>query len=158
MGFCRRRIPFEVKEYKSQMFFGLTARQLICVSIGICLIVPTVLLNNYYLHLSSDTLGYVVMVEAVPCAACGWLSYNGMPIEQIALKVFEFYFGNRRRIWSFKSAESKIFDDMMNFQLEDWTKEREQELAEIKKAEKERKKEKFNSFFKKPKGKSKRKE
>ena len=142
MSVVKRRIPHEVKAYKSTMFFGLTTRQVICVIIAVLLVVPTVWLNSNYLDLDEDVFGYLIMLEVIPLAACGWFSYNDMPIEQIALKVFYFDFGSRCRKWKYVSDESKIADALIKIDLEETTEARRKEIAEEKQRIKEEKKHK----------------
>jgi len=140
MSLVRRKIPHEVKEYESTMFFGLTTRQVICVAVMLMLVIPTVLINNSFLHLSMDAMGWIVIVEAVPPVICGWLKYNNMPVEQIAIKIFEFHFGEQKRKWKFRTTESKVLDAMIEIELDELTKERNEEIAEEKEREKQEKK------------------
>ena len=139
MSLVRRKIPHEVKEYESTMFFGLTTRQLICVAIMLCLVIPTILINNMIFHLSMDALGWIILVEGVPPAVCGWLKYNNMPVEQIAIKIFEFHFGEQKRKWKFMTTESRVLDAMIEIELDELTKERNEEIAEEKEREKQEK-------------------
>ena len=128
MGAVKRKIPHEIKEYQSSMFFGFTVRQVICSGVAILLVAPTIMLNMSLLHLPTDTLGYVIMIEVIPCAACGWFSYNGMPIEQMFLKILEYYFTARRKKWQWKSDEVRLFEAVQQIELEELTKERNDEL------------------------------
>lgn len=132
MSVVKRKIPHEVKDYESAMFFGLTLRQVVCVIIMAVLIIPTVFLNIYLLHLPSDEIGWIIMLEVIPPAACGWAKYNGMPIEQIAVKIFSFYFGSQRRKWKWENHEATVFEGAMKAQLYQWTEERKAEIEEEK--------------------------
>lgn len=140
MSVVKRRIPHEIKAYKSTMFFGLTTRQVICAVIALILVVPTVFLNRNVLHLDDDLFGYLIMLEVIPPAACGWLSYNDMPIEQIAVKLFYFYFGCRNRKWKWHTDEAKIHEAVAKLEFEEIAKARKEELEEEKRRQKEEKK------------------
>ena len=133
MGIMKKKIPYEVKAYKSTMFFGFTTRQVICLVIMLALAVPTYIFGSKFM--TSDTLGYVIMVEVVTLAAVGWLSYNDMPMEQIATKVFFFYTGCQKRKWQFTNTETKLHELAVKELLEKTTEERKQELADMKAAE-----------------------
>ena len=142
MSVVKRRIPHEIKAYQSTMFFGLTTRQLICAVIAVVLVVPSVFLNRNVLHLDSDTFGYIITLEVIPPAACGWFSYNDMPIEQIAVKLFYFYFGCRNRKWKWETNESRVFNAIQKMDYEKLAAERKKELEEEKQRLKNEKKHK----------------
>lgn len=131
MGMMKRRIPSELKSYESQMFFGLTVRQVVCIVCAAVLCVPTFLIVRHYV--SIDTLRWLMVLEAAPFAAVGWFKYNDMPLEKMAFKIFGFYSGRRKRKWQFITVETKIHNAEMQLELEQLTKERKQELAEEKK-------------------------
>lgn len=137
MGVIKKRIPYEIKSYESTMIYGLTVRQVICVVGALGLAVPTGYFGGKFL--SSDTVGYIIMFEVVPFAAAGWLKYNDMHIEKIAVKAFQFYFGTQKRQWIWNSPEVQLHELETEIALDELTKEREQELAEEKAAAKQRK-------------------
>ena len=130
MGVMKRKIPYEIKSYKSTMFFGLTTRQLICLILMLALAVPTGIFGNKIM--SSDTVGYIIMIEVIPFAAVGWLSYNDMPLEQIALRIFRFYVGTQKRKWIFNSPETLIHNEEVRIEYLDAAVERAREIAEEK--------------------------
>lgn len=136
MSRIKRIFPMEITAYKSQMFFGLTTRQVICTAIAIALTVPTVLIGKE--HLSSDVIGWFIIAETVPFGIAGWMSYNDMPFEKIALKVFEFTFGKKQRIWQFESREVIICNALRKIHLDELTIERNAELAAEKKKRREK--------------------
>ena len=142
MGVMRRKIPHEIKSYKSVMFFGLTARQVICVICALALAIPSALIGKE-MGLSTDTIGYVIIFEVIPFGAAGWLSYNDMALEKFAQQLIVFYGGSRRRKWQFTNVETKVHDAVMQLELERMTEERKEELADERAREKsERKAEK----------------
>ena len=131
MGVMRRKFPHEIKAYKSVMFYGLTARQVVCIVCALALAVPTALVARKF-GISTDTIGYIIMFEVAPFGAAGWIEYNDMPLEKIASQVIKFYYGSRRRKWKFTNPETKIHDAVMQIEFERMSKERKQELAEEK--------------------------
>ena len=88
-------IPQDIREYKEQFFFGLNLRQLICAVLILLVAVGTFLLGRNFIR--TDILMYVLVFEVAPIAAVGFLKYNGMGIEKIAVKVLDFYIGDQRR-------------------------------------------------------------
>lgn len=131
MGIMRRKFPCEIKSYKSVMFYGLTARQAICVICAFALAIPTALFGNK-IGLSSDTIGYLLMFEVIPFGAAGWVEYNNMALEKFAQQLIVFYGGSRRRKWQFTNVETKVHDAVMQLELERMTDERKKELADEK--------------------------
>lgn len=143
MGVMRRKFPHEIKAYKSVMFYGLTARQLICVICALVLAIPTAFLCSK-LGVETDVIGYIIMFEVIPFGAAGWIDYNDMPLEKVAEQVVKFYFGARRRKWQFTSVETRVHDAVMEIEYERLTAERKQEIADNKvKAKEEKKAEKL---------------
>ena len=139
MGVMRRKFPHEIKAYKSVMFYGLTARQVICIVCALALAIPTALIASK-LGVGGDTIGYVIMFEVIPFGAAGWLEYNDMALEKFANQIIRFYFGSRHRKWQFTNPETKIHDAVMAIEFERIVEERKKELADEKAKEKENKK------------------
>lgn len=127
-------IPQDVTEYKEQFFFGLTIRQFVCGVAMIVLAVLTFLVGSKFLP--TDVLMYIVVVEVAPLAAVGFMKYNGMPFEKIAVTVLEFYFGNQRRKMEYLPEEAVLHDEVRKIYLQGLEAER----AAEKKAMKKRKK------------------
>ena len=73
-------IPQDIREYKEQFFFGLNLRQLICAVLMILLSVGTFLICHNFIR--TDILMYILVAEAAPLAAAGFLKYNGMTAEK----------------------------------------------------------------------------
>lgn len=131
MGMMRRKFPHEIKSYKSVMFYGLTARQAICVICALALAIPTAIFGNKF-GLSSDTIGYLLIIEVIPFGAAGWIEYNNMALEKFAQQLIVFYGGSRRRKWQFTNTETTVHDAVMQLELERMTMERNKELADEK--------------------------
>ena len=99
-------IPQDIREYKEQFFFGLNLRQLICAVLMILLAVGTFLIGHKFIR--TDILMYIIVIESAPLAAVGFLKYNGMGFEKIAVKVLDFYFGNQHRKLIYQPEEAVI--------------------------------------------------
>ena len=119
-------IPQDIREYKEQFFFGLNLRQLICAVLMILLSVGTFLICHNFIR--TDILMYILVAEAAPLAAAGFLKYNGMGIEKIAVKVLDFYFGDQRRKMKFQAEESEIHSEIKELAYRIAEKERKAEL------------------------------
>ena len=119
-------IPQDIREYKEQFFFGLNLRQLICAVLIILVAVGTFLVGRTYIR--QDILMYVLVLEVAPIAAVGFLKYNGMGIEKIAVKVLDFYFSDQRRKLKFQPQESEIHSEIKELAYSIDEKERKAEL------------------------------
>lgn len=74
------KINKEIRSYKETVYFGLTARQLICSLLA----VGTAVGLYFALRgvLDRETLGWLCIVGAAPMAAAGFFHYNGLTLEQ----------------------------------------------------------------------------
>ena len=75
------RVNKDIKEYKENMFFGLTLRQFVFSVLGCAVAVALYFALKDKLGLEAATWGCVLGVA--PFAALGFLRYNGMPAEQV---------------------------------------------------------------------------
>ncbi len=126
----RADVPQDVTEYKEQFFLGMTGRQLVCVVLMLILAVGTFLLGRNFV--TSDILVYLIILEVAPIAAVGFLKYNGMGIEKIAVKVMDFYFGCQRRKMKYLPPETEIHDFVREIYIAEIEKERKAEIKEQK--------------------------
>ena len=127
----RADVPQDVTEYKEQFFLGMTRRQLVCVVLMLILAVTTFLFGRNFV--TSDILIYLIILEVAPLAAVGFLKYNGMGIEKIAVKVMDFYFGCQRRKMTYFPAETEIHDKVREIYISEIVAERKKELRELRK-------------------------
>ena len=74
------KINKEIRSYKETVYFGLTARQLVCSLLA----VGTAVGMYFALRgvLDRETLGWLCIVGAAPMAAAGFFHYNGLTLEQ----------------------------------------------------------------------------
>ena len=77
----------EIRHYQEEIFMGLTLRQLICSVIAIGAAVLAYLTLEPVL--GRETASWVCIVAAVPIAAAGFLSYDGLPFEKFVIIVLE---------------------------------------------------------------------
>ena len=117
MGMMKRSIPEEITAYKEKFFFGCTVRQLLCGAGILALAIPTGIWGSQIL--SQDAIGYLIIIEVIPLAAIGWVSYNGMPMEQIAVKVLAYYVGTQRRKCKYLPFEDKVHETLIKIQFEE---------------------------------------
>ena len=75
------RVNKDIKEYKENMFFGLTLRQFIFSVLGCTVAVALYFALKDKLGLEVAT--WVCVLGVAPFAALGFLKYNGMPAEQV---------------------------------------------------------------------------
>lgn len=122
----RADVPQDVTEYKEQFFLGMTGRQFVCVVLMLILAVITFLVGRNFV--TSDILVYLIILEVAPLAAVGFLKYNGMGFEKIAVKVMEFYFGSQRRKMEYLPPEIEIHDKVRSIYIAEVEAERRAEL------------------------------
>jgi len=80
------KINREIRDYTESMFFGLSFRQFFFSGLAILVAVALYFLLNP--HLGTETVSWVCILGAAPLAAMGFIKYNGMTAEQIALAWF----------------------------------------------------------------------
>lgn len=75
------KINREIRNYTESIFFGLSLRQFIfsILACGVAVILYFVLKR----YLGIETLSWVCILGAVPFAAIGFITYNGMPAEKL---------------------------------------------------------------------------
>ena len=127
-------IPQDIREYKEQFFFGLNLRQLICAVLMILLAVGTFLIGHKFIR--TDILMYIIVIESAPLAAVGFLKYNGMGFEKIAVKVLDFYFSNQRRKLIYQPEEAVLHGKVKELAYSIEENNRKAELRERKRRKK----------------------
>jgi hypothetical protein len=90
------RIPDEIRKYKEKLAFGLTARQIISVTITAAVCVPLYFYGRNFL--SDDILSWIVILIALPLLSIGFFRYRNMPMEKFAAAILlhEFILPRRR--------------------------------------------------------------
>ena len=77
------KINKEIRDYTESVYFGLSLRQFV-FSILACLVAVLLyfLLKPYF---GIETLSWVCILGAAPCAAIGFIQYNGMNAEEFVM-------------------------------------------------------------------------
>ncbi|WP_455938155.1 PrgI family protein [Gemella morbillorum] len=82
------RVPNEIRNYKEKIYAGLNLRQLICLIVAIVINVPIYWYGRKLL--GDDLVGWIILINAIPIMAIGFVNYNGMNFEQLVLAVLKF--------------------------------------------------------------------
>ena len=96
------RVNKDIKEYKENMFFGLTLRQFIFSVLGCAVAVALYFALKDKLGLEVAT--WVCVLGVAPFAALGFLRYNGMPAEQVFIAWIKTRWINPRKYLSQPSS------------------------------------------------------
>jgi len=77
------KINREIRDYTESIFFGLSLRQFVCALLAI--IVAVGLYFGLKPYLGTETVSWVCILGAAPFAALGFIKYNGLTAERLAL-------------------------------------------------------------------------
>ena len=94
------KINKDIREFSESIFFGLTMRQFI-FSLLACAI-AIVLYFTLKPFLGIETLSWVCILGAAPCAVLGFVKYNGMTAEKFIVAFIKSEFITPKRL-TFKS-------------------------------------------------------
>lgn len=75
-------IPVEIDDYKEKLIFNMSLRQLGCFSMAIVLSIGSYFVCIKTLGLSMDATSYVIIAEALPFMALGFIQKDGQPFEK----------------------------------------------------------------------------
>ncbi len=75
-------IPKEITEYEEKIMFGLSLRKLICFSTAVVLGIGSYFLLTKVFGLTMNSASYVIIIEAMPLMALGFVKKEGMPFEK----------------------------------------------------------------------------
>ncbi|MDR0434309.1 MAG: PrgI family protein [Gracilibacteraceae bacterium] len=89
-------IPKEITDYREKIMFGLSIRQLLCFSAAIFAGVATWFICAKALRLPLDVISYVIIAEAAPFMALGFIRKDGQPFAKYAAMVIRRRFGRLR--------------------------------------------------------------
>lgn len=90
------RIPKEINDYREKIVFGLSARQLGSLAAAAGVVCVTAFILWYLLGIPFAIVEYVLIAEALPFAAYGFIRHKGMPFEEVARIQWSFRFDTRR--------------------------------------------------------------
>lgn len=89
-------IPKEITEYEEKIIFGLSLRKLICTVSAVVLCVGSYFLLTRIAGLSMDVTGYIVILEAIPLMAVGFIKKDGMPADKYAALILRHRLGRNK--------------------------------------------------------------
>ena len=75
------KINKEIRQYKENIFFGLTMRQFICSALA-CIVAVGIYFITKPIFNNTGTVSWLCMAGAVPFALLGFVKYNGMTAEK----------------------------------------------------------------------------
>lgn len=135
-GVIEIKIPKEIKDYKSKLFFNLTVRQCVCsgAALGIC--VPLYIFGKNFM--SEDTVSWIVILIAVPLFLMGFFKFNNMYFEEFAKEWISFNFGIQRRKYEYEPVFFDIRKSYLSEELSEET-EKQQEVLKLRKRQKRNK-------------------
>lgn len=99
------KIPAEIQEYKSKLFFGLSVRQIISIGGALAIGVPLGVLGSG--HIPADLLLWLIILLVVPFVGWGFFTYKGMKFEEF-IRVF-FLFNIFPQIRVYEDTEANLF-------------------------------------------------
>lgn len=119
-------IPKEITEYEEKIMFGLSIRKLICFSAAVVLGVGSYFLCTKVFGLTMDTASYIIIVEAIPLMAVGFIKKNGMPFEKYAALLIRHKIGMNKLTYKVEPIINELPDP-----ADDKTTERKSKYAWI---------------------------
>lgn len=75
------KINKEIRQYKENIFFGLTMRQFVCLALA-CIVAVGIYFITKPIFNNTGTVSWLCMAGAVPFALLGFVRYNGMTAEK----------------------------------------------------------------------------
>jgi len=93
------RIPKEIHDYREKIVFGLSARQLAALGAAVAVVLATGLPLYYLAGVDLKILEYVLILEAMPIIAVGFIRHKGLPFEKYARIWLNHRFGEKRLLY-----------------------------------------------------------
>lgn len=110
-----RKIPAEIRAYKSKLIAGLSVRQVISLGAAILIGVPLGVFGRNFI--STDILMWVIIIISAPILAWGFLTFQDMRFEEYAKLFLRFTFLPQKRV--FENTEDNCGIILRNRQLEE---------------------------------------
>ena len=102
------KINKEIRAYQESIFFGLSLRQFLCSVVAIGLGVIVYFSTKDVLH--KEVVSWLCIISALPVAAAGFITYNGLNLEKFIVAWFRSEFMYPRHV--FNKSEN-IYDKCM---------------------------------------------
>lgn len=116
------KINKEIKEIKERVVFSLSLRQLIFSAIAIVVAVGAYFLFRDYLDM--EILTWTIIILAAPFAILGFVTFQGMPAEKIALELIQSYLINKKTIENKPRNTYKLMISVMDDDTDQARKQR----------------------------------
>lgn len=87
------RIPKEINDYREKIVFGLSTRQLAAVGVAVAVVGLTAFFLYYLMGIDLKVLEYVLILEAMPIIAVGFIRHKGLDFEDLARIWYHHRFG-----------------------------------------------------------------
>lgn len=110
-----RKIPAEIRAYKSKLIAGLSVRQVISLGVAILIGVPLGVFGGKFI--SSDILMWVIIIISAPILAWGFVTFQDMRFEEYAKSILRFTFLPQKRV--FENTEDNTGLMLRNMQIEE---------------------------------------
>ncbi len=92
-----KKIPAEIRAYKSKLIAGLSTRQVISLGLAILIGVPLGVIGSKYI--SMDIIMWLIILIVAPIFAWGFLTFKDRPFEQYAKAVIRFNLLPQKRVY-----------------------------------------------------------
>lgn len=110
-----RKIPAEIRAYKSKLIAGLSVRQVISLGVAILIGIPLGVFGGEFI--SSDILMWVIIIISAPILAWGFVTFQDMRFEEYAKSILRFTFLPQKRV--FENTEDNTGLMLRNMQIEE---------------------------------------
>ena len=111
------KVPKEIKDYKSKLFFNLSVRQFICTAAALAICVPLYIVGRKYMD--EDVVSWLVILVGAPLLFTGFFKYNDMNFEELMQEWFNFNFNNQKRKYEYEPIYMELRKEYMAEDLEE---------------------------------------
>ena len=110
-----KKIPAEVRAYKSKLVAGLSVRQVISLGVAILIGVPLGVFGRKFI--STDILMWIIIIISAPILAWGFITFQDMPYEEYMKWFLRFTFLPQKR--AYEDTQYNLLMELRNDCLEE---------------------------------------
>lgn len=110
-----KKIPAEVRAYKSKLVAGLSVRQVISLGAAILIGVPLGVFGRKFI--STDILMWIIIIISAPILAWGFITFQDMPFEEYMKWFLRFTFLPQKRVY--EDTQYNLLMELRNDCLEE---------------------------------------
>lgn len=110
-----KKIPAEVRAYKSKLVAGLSVRQVISLGVAILIGVPLGVFGRKFI--STDILMWIIIIISAPILAWGFITFLDMPFEEYMKWFLRFTFLPQKRVY--EDTQYNLLMELRNDCLEE---------------------------------------